>query len=127
MSLGASAIMQAFVHLPGRYPSPHDALSEAPYSMEIRSRLRSRNSVFILGLFITAAFAALAVRVVNWQEITSAIAAVRIFPWVPLATASYVVANIVRGLRLRLLGFGDDATPFGSLTGLGLLDDPGSV
>ena len=36
-------------------------------------------------------------------------------------------SGIQGGLRLRLLGFGDDATPFGSLTGLGLLDDPGSV
>jgi len=36
-------------------------------------------------------------------------------------------SGIQGALRVRLLGFGDDATPFGSLTGLGLLDDPGSV
>ncbi len=36
-------------------------------------------------------------------------------------------SGIQGALRLRLLGFGDDKTPFGSLTGLGLLDDPGGV
>ncbi len=36
-------------------------------------------------------------------------------------------SGIQGGVQIRLLGFGDDRTPFGAPTGLGLLDDPGSV
>lgn len=80
--------------------------------MEIRSRLRSRNIILILGLSITVAFSVLALRGVNWRDVADALTGARIFPWVPLAAASYIVANTVRGLRLRLLVSNDsDLSP----------------
>jgi uncharacterized protein (TIRG00374 family) len=59
--------------------------------------------VSIAGLIISAAFLVWALHRLEWSEIRSAFLAARLWPWVPLAIASYVAGQFVRGARCSFI------------------------
>ncbi len=60
------------------------------------------------GLAVTATFVALATRKLDLDKSRHVWASVHLWPWLPLAVASYLLGHLIRGLRCRLL-FGPQA------------------
>lgn len=67
-----------------------------------------RAAAILGGVAVTIAFVALALRKVDLDQMRSVWHSVRLWPWLPLAIASYLAGHVVRGLRCRLL-FGPQA------------------
>lgn len=64
---------------------------------------RPRSTVIVLGLLASAVFMYLAVRRLELASLRSIFASTRVFPWLPIAVASYVAGHLVRGIRCRRL------------------------
>src|SRR5258706_6633972 len=56
-----------------------------------------------LGMLSSAAFLALAVAHRDLGHVAAALGGARLWPWLPLAIASYLLGHLVRGVRLRRL------------------------
>src|SRR4051794_28143869 len=57
----------------------------------------------VLGVVISLGFVALAAHRLDWSGVRAALGAAHLWPWLPLAIASYVAGHLVRGVRLRLI------------------------
>jgi uncharacterized protein (TIRG00374 family) len=55
------------------------------------------------GFAVSALFLAVAVRRLNWEEVSKALRGATLLPWLPAAIACYLVGQVVRGVRCRLL------------------------
>jgi glycosyltransferase 2 family protein len=56
-----------------------------------------------LAVGLSVALLLLAVSRLDWAEVQSALARSRLYPWVPIAVASYLAGHLLRGVRCRLL------------------------
>jgi len=68
----------------------------------------SRVAAIVGGVGVTAAFVALALRKVDVGQALALWRTVHLWPWLPLAVASYLAGHLMRGLRCRML-FGPQA------------------
>lgn len=59
--------------------------------------------VVAAGFASSVAFTTLAVARLDLADVRAALAGARLFPWLPLAVASYVAGHVARGVRCRLL------------------------
>ncbi len=59
--------------------------------------------IVALGMLSSAVFLALAVAHRDLTRVAAALEHARLWPWLPLAVASYLLGHLVRGVRLRLL------------------------
>lgn len=65
--------------------------------------MRPRRTMVLLGLLASAVFMYLAVRRLDFDTLGRVLLTVRLWPWVPLAVASYLLGHLLRGVRCRLL------------------------
>lgn len=72
--------------------------------------------VALVGLAMSAAFIALALRHLDLHSVLAAWRSAHVLPWVPLAVLSYVVGHFVRGQRLRVLVKRETALPLPTAT-----------
>ena len=63
----------------------------------------ARTLIGTVGVLISLGFLAIAGWHINWTEAIAELRAATWWPWLPLAVGSYLVGQIVRGARLRLL------------------------
>jgi uncharacterized protein (TIRG00374 family) len=62
-----------------------------------------RFTVITVGLLASAVFVFLAVRHLDFAALEHTFSDARLFPWLPLGIASYLLGHVVRGVRCRLL------------------------
>ena len=80
------------------------ASSDQPPGRAAQPKWPLRRVLFVLvGLLSSAAFMTLAVGRLSFGEVKDALGQARIFPWLPLGIACYLVGHVVRGVRCRLL------------------------
>ena len=77
-----------------------------------------RRGIVLLGVLSSAAFLALAAAHLDLHHVAAAIAGAQLWPWLPLAVASYRAGHFVRGARLQRLVRDQVALPLPTATGV---------
>lgn len=74
-----------------------------PVSSEPPRRSKRRWLYALVGLASTAVFATLALGRLELSDVGDALTRARLWPWLPIALVAYLVGQVVRGVRCRLL------------------------